>query len=180
MKLKKATIEDLISWGPCYGNAKIRRIVGGVTEFDALDVLKRDDIRARDRLWVVLRREMLDEKTMQLFSCYAARSVLDIYERDHPGDSRPRTAIDIAERYANGNATYAEMRGARNDAWYVARYTDWFLAWYAVNDGAWEAANSAAWNAANDASGVVAWATSEDEKNEDFIRWLVEHIEAVT
>ena len=68
MKLKKVTISDLLSWQPCYDDEKIMALADDITEFDALDVLRRDDIRAEDRLWVVLRPEMLDDKTRRLFA----------------------------------------------------------------------------------------------------------------
>jgi hypothetical protein len=147
-----ATIEDLISWNPCYSEARIRSLAGDVTEFTALDVLAREDISAEDRLWVVLRPELIDDRTLRLFACDEAERVLPIYERLYPDDKRPRNAIEVARRFAYCKATREELDAARDAAEYVARST----AWDAAGDAAWDAARYAAGEAAGDAARVAA------------------------
>ena len=73
--MKTATIQDLISWNPCYSTMVIRRLAGGIESFTALDVLRREDIPAEDRLWVVLRPELIEERTLHLFACDCAEHV---------------------------------------------------------------------------------------------------------
>lgn len=72
-----------------------------MTEFSALDVLRREDIQMADRLWVVLRPQMLGG----LFDTACgdiAEHVLGIYESSHPGDTRVRACVKAIRRYARG------------------------------------------------------------------------------
>ena len=123
----KATIEDLISWKPCYSEAQVRALAGDVTEFTALDVLKRDDIPAQDRLWVVLRTQLIDGRMLRIFACDCAERALPKFEQAYPEDKRPRHAIEVARRYADGKSTDEELVSARAaadaaaDAAYAAR-----------------------------------------------------------
>src|SRR5271165_5207159 len=103
-----------------------------------------------------------NERTMRLFAADCAEHVLHFYEEKFPDDSRPRKAIEVVRRYANGEATLEELisawdaasaaayaAGAAGDAAYVA---------YAARDAARDAARAAAWDAAWAAS--AAWDAS--------------------
>lgn len=105
----------------------------------------------------LLRRfEAWGERTARLFACDCAERVLPIYERDYPNESRPRMAIEMARRFAKGNATRKDLAAARDAAWDAARDSAraaaWVAAWVAALDAALEATE---WAAASDA----AWAT---------------------
>ena len=51
-----------------------------------------------------------------LFACDCAERVLHLFEAKHPGDDRLRRAIEVARRFANGNATSRHPRlGVIND-----------------------------------------------------------------
>jgi hypothetical protein len=79
----------------------------------------------------LLRRfETWNERTARLFACDCAERVLPIYERDYPNEGRPRMAIEMARRFAKGNATRKELAAARDAAWDAARDA----AWYAARD----------------------------------------------
>jgi hypothetical protein len=80
------------------------------------------------------------DRIARLFACDAAESVLHIFERQRPDDRRPREAIRIARRFANGQATRQELDAAGA------------AAWAAAGDAAWAAAGDAAWAAAGDAA----------------------------
>jgi len=82
--------------------------------------------------------------------------VLPIYEKAYPDDNRPRKAIEIARRFANGEATKNELAAARAAAWAAAGAA----AWAAARAAAWDAAEAAAWAAAWDAAGAAAWAAA--------------------
>jgi len=125
MILKTATVDDLLSWNPCYEEAHIRALAGGRTEFTALDVLQHPDINAQDKLWVILRPHLLDDRTLRLFACNCAERALCLFEREYPDDTRPRNAIEVARRFADGAATSAELDSARA----AARAAAWAAAW---------------------------------------------------
>ena len=75
-------------------------------------------------------------------------------------DQRSVDALDVAERYANGEATVEELTSARaaaRDAW-----DDSGAAW-----AAWDAAGAAVGGAAWDA-GNAAWGTCTPEQAEEF------------
>ena len=102
-----------------------------------------------------------DERTARLFACDCAEHVLPIYEQDYPDDNRPRHAIEVARRYANGEATVQELTAARDAAWDAGP---------AAKDGwdatrpAWDATWAAAWAAAADAVVAVGPAAGYAER----------------
>ena len=118
------TVADIRRWHPCYDPACY---VAEDWSGTALDVLRRTDVPAADRLWVVLREEVLDARTLRLFAVWCARRALALIA--HP-DARSVAACDVAERYANGKATSAEL------AAYAAAYD-------AADDAAYDAARAA-------------------------------------
>ena len=63
-------------------------------------------------------------KEWRLFAVWCARQVQHLMM-----DNRSLTALDVAERYANGQATEAELSAARAAAWDAARAAAWDAAW---------------------------------------------------
>ncbi len=59
------------------------------------------------------RVETWNERTARLFACDCAERVLWIYEAQYPNDDRPRRAIEVARRYALGEATIDKLIAAR-------------------------------------------------------------------
>ena len=106
----------------------------------------------------LLRKMHWDDRVARLFACDCAERVLPIYEKDYPKDKRPRQAIEVARRYAEGKASDSELAAARAAAWDEA----WTAAWDAARTAAWDAAWDAAWAAARDAAGDAAWAAAWD------------------
>ena len=94
-----------------------------------------------------------DERAARLFACDCAERVLPLYETKYPDDTRPRHAIEVARRYAHGNATDEELAAA----WDAAGDAAWAAAWGAAWGAAWAAARGAAWAAAWAAAGGAAW-----------------------
>jgi hypothetical protein len=103
-----------------------------------------------------------NDKTARLFACYCARDVLPIFEKKYPDDSRPRTAIETAERYANGEATDEELAAALDAAWAAAKDAAMAASWNAALDTAWNAARAAARDAARAAARDAAWVAASD------------------
>jgi len=99
-----------------------------------------------DALWC-LRAVKDHEREMRLYAVWCARQVQHLMT-----DARSLAALDVAERYAAGLATTAELAAARAAARDAARAT----AWAAAGAAAWDAARAAAWDAAGDAAGAAA------------------------
>ena len=101
-------------------------------------------------LWVATCKGVLTDKEMRLFAVWSARQVQHLMT-----DSRSITALDVAERYATGNASSEELdaaqEAAQDAARSAARAAAWDAAW-AAQDAAWAAARAAAWAAARDAA----------------------------
>lgn len=118
-----------------------------------------------------------NERTARLFACDCAERVLYLFEARYPDDGRPRKAIEIARRYAEGKAAVEELNAARSAAWEAARVASrassraatWAVAlnssrvasWAASRETALNAARAAAWAASLNASRDAAWAASQ-------------------
>jgi hypothetical protein len=100
--------------------------------------------------------EVWNDRTARIFACDCAERVLPLFEKRYPNDRRPRTAIEVARKFADGKASKAELVAARDAAWDAARDA----AWDAASDAASDAARAAAWDAARDAARAAAWAAA--------------------
>ncbi|WP_186157928.1 hypothetical protein [Burkholderia gladioli] len=109
-----------------------------------------------DALWS-LRCCMGIDRDARLFAVWCARQVEHLME-----DQCSKDALDVAERFANGDAAEEERAAARAAAWDAARAAAWDAAWAAARDAAWDAARAAAWDA--------AWAAARDAQAEMFAR----------
>jgi hypothetical protein len=146
-------------------------------EGTALAVLRAENVSAEDKLWTVCHPNFLDERTLRLFAAKCARAALAL-PSSQPVDPRSMAACAVAERFANGEASAAELAAvwdaaraaardaawaaARDAAWDAARAAAWAAAWAAARaaarDAAWAAARDAAWDAAR----AAAWAAARD------------------
>ena len=79
---------------------------------------------AAQRLRLVRKIETWNPRTQRMFACDCADRVLEIYERLHPGDHRPRQAIAVARRYAQGLAGDVELAAARSNAYHAVFCSD--------------------------------------------------------
>lgn len=70
----------------------------------ALEILKSNKIYDTDKIWIVM--ECLDDKTQRLFAVWCARRALTNVRNPDP---RSIQACDVAERFANGEATQDEL-----------------------------------------------------------------------
>lgn len=146
--LTHITPEHLRSWG---ADAHLIEAFAGLQSLTPAEVLDLD-LPAEDRLWVVLRPEVLCERSMRLIACDVATWVLRHYEAYRPDDDRPRRAIETARRFAVGEATQKELEFAAESARYAA---------YAARAGARGAAWSAAFSAERSAAEAAAWAARD-------------------
>jgi hypothetical protein len=100
-----------------------------------------------------------DDKALRLYAVWCARNTPLADGRktgDLLTDPRSLAALDVAERYAHGNATAQEL----DAAWAAAGAAAWDAAWAAARAAAWDAAWAAAWAAARAAAGAAAWAAA--------------------
>ena len=102
-----------------------------------------------DALWCC-RAEPDHDREWRLYAVWCARQVQHLMT-----DPRSIAALDVAERYARGEATQDELTAAEAAAWHAARAA----AWDAARAAAWDAAGASALAAAWDA-GPAAWAAA--------------------
>ena len=113
----------------CVGSyRKMAKALGGVAKYGLDTPIPLDKILEvcglEDTLWAL--RIVLEpaDKDIRLFACDCAERVLPLYETNYPNDNRPRQAIETARRFANGQATLAELAAARD----AARVAAWAAA----------------------------------------------------
>jgi len=111
-----------------------------------------------DALWC-LRCSPEYDREWRLFAVWCALQVKHLMT-----DKRSLNALDVAERFANGQATQDELIAARDAARDAARVAAWDAARVAAW-AAWDAAGDAAWAAAGDAArAAAAWAACDNQK----------------
>jgi hypothetical protein len=126
----------------------------GCTTMD--EVWARHDFPVEFRIWCATRPGVLTDRELRLFAVWCARQVQHLMT-----DSRSIAALDVAERYANGQATDDELAAARAAAWNAGAAA--WNAGAAARSAAQAAARAAAWNAgaaARDAARAAAWAAA--------------------
>jgi len=102
---------------------------GKIIESDSKVVVRQVRLLRKIETW--------NDRTARLFAVWCAREAIKLI--DNP-DPRSVNAIDVAERYANGQATDEEL----DAAWIAA----WAAAWAAARAAARAATRDAAWAAA--------------------------------
>jgi hypothetical protein len=124
------------------------------------------------------------DRIARQFAADCAALVLSLYERQRPGDDRPRAAIETARRFAVGVASAEKLAAAGDAAWAAvwAPARDAWAVWAptreAARAAAWaaaRAAGAAAWDAARaagDAAREAAREAARDEQTELFRAWL--------
>ncbi len=102
---------------------KIRTLVGD-NDISLVRALDATDIQ--DAFWWFRRNELTSDQArdLRLLACDYAEHVVHIFEDKYPDDNRPRTAIEVARLYANGQATKEELEKAQSTADAAARDAD--------------------------------------------------------
>jgi hypothetical protein len=160
------TLDTLQTAGACTeGYRKLLKHIGGVsygrsTPIPLAVVLKSNGLD--DALWCLRATVEPCDTFARLLACDFAEAALHIFESESPGDMRPRVAIEVARRFAVGDATEAERAAAGDAAWAAAGDAAWAAARTAARTAAWAAAGDAAWAAAGAAAGDAAGAAARD------------------
>lgn len=141
------TLNKIRSHDPCrVGWAKLLKHLGK-TQADneplaLVTVLESNGLN--DALWCLRACDGIDREA-RLYAVWCARQVQHLMT-----DKGSLDALEVAERYANGEATDAELAAARDAPWRAAGA--------AAGAAAGDAALAAAWAAAGTASGAAAMA----------------------
>lgn len=146
--MKTLTWADFAKHEPCYNPAENY----GEWQGTILDLMQHPDIPAKDKIWAFTREGIVDDKTLRLFAVGCARRVQHLMT-----DQRSLDALDVAERYANGNATKDELNAARDAARDAVREAARDAARYAAWDAASASTRAAARYAASASARYAAW-----------------------
>jgi hypothetical protein len=115
------------------------------------------DARPEWFIWAATQKGVLTESEQRLFACWCVRQVWHLLT-----DERSRNAIEVAEKFARGEATRDELDAARYAARYAARDAARSAAMAAEWDAARSAAMAAEWDAARSAAMAAAWSAVWD------------------
>lgn len=77
--MKTVNVSDVRNWNPCYDPAIYR---GEDWVGNALDILAIPEIPAKDKLWFVLREDMIDKTVLQEFANWCALRVRHLIKDD--------------------------------------------------------------------------------------------------
>ncbi len=150
------TLKRIRACGPCASGWSTLLAGLGKTSVDDEALPYAEIVRINgieEALWAC-RAEPQHAREWRLFAVWCARQVQHLMT-----DPRSIAALDIAERFSNGEATDAERDAAGAAAGAAARDAAGDAAWAAARD----AAGDAAWAAAGAAARAAAWATQAAE-----------------
>ena len=176
--MKTITYEQFLEFDPCYlydpeKKALMESIAQRREHWSAMDILELENIPAADRLWAVLREELIDAPILHEFACRCAERALSRIENPDPRSLR---AIEVKRAWLRGEATDEELAAAQ-DAARAARHATWAAAEAAALDSAeaaaWAAARYAAREAARAAARRAVLAAAKDAENQ----WQIDELQ---
>ena len=180
MSQPTTTLAEIKAAGPCQDrwrhalrNPAVKKICAD-TPITVRQIV--ETVGLNDALWCLRAMPGHDDK-WRFFAVSCARRVQHLML-----DPRSVAALDVAERYALGQATDEELAAAsdaaRDAAWAAraaARASARAAARAAASDAAWAAAwaaaSDAAWAAASDAAWAAAWAAASDAASDAERAW---------
>lgn len=156
------TLARIRAQGPCEDGW--RKLLAGLGKTKAddepLPFARIVEINGIDDASWCCRAEPDHDREWRLFAVWCARQVQHLMK-----DQRSIDALDVAERYANGEATEQELEMARAAAWDAARDAAWGAAYAAAR----AAELATAWDAARAAALVTAWDAARAAQTKRFL-----------
>lgn len=182
--MKTITYEDFVSFNPCWLTDDEERdehadqLAGYRAmrdEWSALDILRLDEVDAEDRLWLVLREELIDAPILHEFACRCAEMELS---RINKPDARSVAAIEAKRKWLRGEISDKELVAAMDAAlaasWPSASNAASAASWSAARDAAMAAACAAARSAARAAECAAIKAAEREWQIGELMRMLEE------
>ena len=126
--MKTITYEDFVSFKPCWlvfeeerdkHADQLSRYRKMRDEWSAIDILRLDEVDAEDRLWLVLREELIDAPILHEFACRCADRAI---ARIGKPDSRSVAAIEAKRKWLRGEISDDELDAAWDAALAAAKY----------------------------------------------------------
>ena len=158
------TLNQIREFSPCASGWKklLAHLEKTTADDEPLSILTVLDSNGLDDALWCLRAVKGHDREIRLFGIWCARRVQHLMT-----DPRSIAALDVAEQFANGQATKQQLAAARDaardTAWDVERDAAWFAARVAAGAAAaWDAARAAAWAAARDVAWDAAWDVAWD------------------
>ena len=137
---------------PCYDPSEVVKDENEELPIKEWVAKYRDLVKEKsDIIWLLCNKLYMSDRDVRLFAVWCAREALKLVEKPDP---RSVAACDVAERYANGEATDEELTAAARDAARAAARA-------AASDAARAATLAADWAAARAAARVARDAASD-------------------
>ena len=144
------TTEQIMAWSPCgrYNESIVSDLIGdGKTPIEITELM----IPAEDRLWVLLRQDIIPEIQLHSLACDFAQAVSHLNQ-----DPRVQAAIDAKRKWIAGKISDKELEAAREATWEAAMAAARAAAWAAAMAAAESAAGAEARAAAVEAALAAA------------------------
>jgi hypothetical protein len=197
---KVVTLEQVLSLNLYYSKEKLLEISEGKTELTIGEIIDLRFVSAENKLWLLLREEIIPARTLHEFALWCAETALT---RTKVTDERSWNALKVKRLWLDGKATDEELDAAmvaardaagvaappypaykvaaRAAAWSAARDTTKAAAKSAARDAiwlaTWSAAASAAGSAAESATRDAVWSAAKSAAMDEQLAKLKEMLE---
>ena len=112
----KITPELVLNWYPCYSPEEIIKMFKGKKFATPLEICDATHVSLQDKLWVLLREQIIPLPLAQEFACKCVENYLPLFEKQYPKDLRPRKAIKAKRDWLLGKIKDNELIEISNKA----------------------------------------------------------------
>jgi len=176
--MKRATVDDVMSWSPCgvYPRERVAKLFAGGKNITHRGIAKLD-IPAEDRFWALI--EYADwsghGNTLHEFAC---REAEDALKAAGVTDERSWNAIKVKRAWVREEATDDELSAARFAAESAAESASRSAARYTARYASRSASRSAAWSAARSAARYASRSAARSAARERQVARLIAMLDA--